>query len=167
MSAHSDYGKLLKEYKKRGLKPFHAFIASSLALFRRYGALNLGVMTITMEEVGRRLAAIALSEDPGLRSAGEAEAVEALNRMLELNSRLTVSVEGDGVVVRSGRETCRICPRGVGELELPGSLCPYLGLIRGFLASVSGVELGLADPQEPVKKDGGDCVIEYRVLRRP
>ncbi len=165
MSAHSDYGKLLKEYKKRGLKPFHVFIASSLALFRRYGALNLGVMTITMEEVGRRLAAIALGEDPGLRSVDEA--VEALNRMLELNSRLTVSVEGDGIVVRSGSETCRICPRGVGELELPGSLCPYIGLIRGFLASISGVELELADPQEPVKKDGGDCVIEYKVLRRP
>jgi len=166
VSASDGDDRLLAEYKKRGLRPYHVFIASSLALFRRYGALNLGVMTISMEEVGQRLATIALDETPALCSRRLEEVLGRLNEMLGLNSVLLLSTRGNVIEVKAGRDTCRICPKGVGELELPGDLCPYLGLIKGFLSTVKGVKLELVDPQEPVRKEGAYCVIRYAVSER-
>ncbi len=145
------------------MKPLHLLIAFSLALFRRYGALNLGVTMLTMEEVGRRLAKLALREEPGLRDAPMQRVIDKLNEMLELNSVLRAEVSGGELVVRAGKDTCRVCPKGVGELELPGVLCPYIGLVRGFVEEVKGLRLEVADPKQPLKRDGGLCEIRYRV----
>jgi len=154
----------IEEYKKKSLKPYHVLIATSLALFRRYGALNQGVVNISMKEVGRRLADIAVALMGGdVRGKSLPEAARLLNEMLDLNEELLVEESGGRLIVKSRSEKCKVCPRRVGELELPGSLCPYVGLFEGFLEELKGVELSVVDEKKPLEKVGEYCVIEYSV----
>lgn len=156
---------LYDEYRKRELKPCHVFIATSLALFRRFGALNFGVVIVSTEETGKKLAQIALRErGEEARKLTLPEMVGLLNSMLDVNSELHADLEGNTLTVRSKNSMCKLCPKGVGGLELPGRLCPYVGLIRGFVEELSGKRLDIDYNGEFFAKESEFCVIKYRVV---
>lgn len=158
---------ICQEYEKRKLKPYHILIATSLALFRRYGALNFGVVNVAMEETGRKLAQLALKErGEEIRGRDIPGLVSLLNEMLGMNSELEAELTGDTLTVKSRTSLCKLCPKGVGGLELPGRLCPYVGLIRGFVEEIANLSLDVDFNGEFFKKEGGYCVIKYKVGAR-
>lgn len=155
---------IYQEYKKRKLKPCHVLIATSLALFRKYGALNFGVVLVTMEETGRKLAQLILKEKgESIRSLSIPEIVSFLNQMIDMNSELKTELVGDTLIVKSRSSLCKLCPKGVGGLELPGRLCPYVGLIRGFVEEITGLYLESDFNGDFFKREGDYCVIKYTV----
>ncbi len=158
---------IYQEYKKRNLEPCHVFIATSLALFRKYGALNFGVVIVAMENTGRKLAQLALKEKgESIRSLSIPDMISLLNQMIDMNSELKTELVGDSLIVKSRSSLCKLCPRGVGGLELPGRLCPYLGLIRGFVEEITGLYLESDFNSDFFKRDGDYCVIKYSVKTR-
>ena len=67
--------------------------------------------------------------------------------LAHLNAELTITLdpadlyveeEGEQFVVKIKTSQCRFCPKGVGEAELKGTLCPFPGLIEEFLHSMIG-----------------------------
>jgi hypothetical protein len=132
--------------ERKSVKPVQAFVASLMAAFREVGVLNFGVVYIATENVGRRLASIYGRESsPGKSLARIAEMLELGEYRLE---------EGEGEIVFAMKsESCRLCPRRVGGLELPGKLCPLPGLLSGF----AGVRA-----EQDVKREGEYCVIRLK-----
>ncbi len=139
-------GDLRATLEKKGVRPMQAFVASLMAAFREVGVLNFGVVYIATENVGRRLASIYGREDsPGKSLTKIAEMLELGEYRLE---------EGGGEIVFAMKsESCRLCPRRVGGLELPGKLCPLPGLLSGF----AGVRA-----EQDVKREGEYCVIRLK-----
>lgn len=136
----------IEEIKRRGAKPLHVFTAYLLASLRDLGVINYGVVQRTTRHVGQKLALIYG------RDSSAAEAIVRAAELLEVG-RFEVLSGGESVIFRLKSNTCRICPKGVGELELPGRLCPLVGLLGGF----SGAEA------EEARREGGYCVIEFKV----
>ena len=145
MTAHQD-GDLRAALESKGVKPMQAFVASLIAAFREVGVLNFGVVYMATEKVGKRLAAIYGRED------SPAKSLTKVVEMLELGEFKVEEQEG-GLVFAMRSESCRLCPRRVGGLELPGKLCPLPGLLSGF----AGVPAEL-----DVKRDGEYCVIRLK-----
>jgi len=49
----------------------------------------------------------------------------------------------DHLLVKIKNPACRACPKGVGEAELTGTLCPFPGLLEDYWSSICGKELKL------------------------
>ncbi len=131
--------------EERRVTPLHALVASALAAFREEGVLNYAIVTSSMRKAGERLALIYG------RPLDPLEALRRAQELLELAGKVEVEDRGDHYYVRVATKTCRVCPKAVGGLELPGRLCPLPGLFSGFA--------GLEPDLEGTRKDGAYCVI--------
>jgi len=130
-----------EEIEKRGLTPQDVLIASLLAGLREMGVLNQAVVLLAMERAGKYL--FRYAKVVNLVKGGESveEAFEALKKVFPPSLEMNISEENGRYVVEVKTELCKICPRAIGELELPGSLCPTVGIIKGFLEETCGVKL--------------------------
>ncbi|PLJ77925.1 hypothetical protein [Infirmifilum sp. SLHALR2] len=131
--------------EERKVTPLHAFVASALAAFREEGVLNYAILTSSMQKVGERL-----SQIYG-RPADPLEALRRATDLLQLAGSVEVEDRADHYLVKVATGTCRLCPKAVGGLELPGRLCPLPGLLAGFA--------GLKPDLEGTRRDGAHCVI--------
>ncbi|NAZ24347.1 MAG: hypothetical protein GU357_01095 [Thermofilum sp.] len=126
-----------EEVKIRDLKPYNVLVACFLAGFRENGVLNFGILRGVAENTGRKIYEAysdVVPKDPK-------SAAEWLLAKLEISKDSHVVIDGSNVRIRIKSRFCRYCPKGVGGLELPGVLCPFPGLFKGFLESASGIEL--------------------------
>jgi len=126
---------------ERELEPLNIFIASFLAGLNETGVLNQALTWIASKKAGRYLGQYAkIQEDaPALEQAArEANAEQALSWFLhkmKISVNTRIEIRTDGLSLRVGRTTCKLCPKGVGGAELEGTLCPVPGLVLGFLAT--------------------------------
>ncbi|QOJ78607.1 hypothetical protein IG193_07570 [Infirmifilum lucidum] len=131
--------------EERGVTPLHVLVASALAAFREEGVLNYALVTSSMQKAGERLALVyGRPPDP-------LEALRRAHELLQFAGGVEVEDRGGHYYVRVATRTCRVCPKAVGGLELPGRLCPLPGLLSGFA--------GLRPDLEGTRKDGTYCVI--------
>lgn len=146
---------------------YHVYIACMLARFRELGMLKFGVIKGATEATGRCVAQYVAAH--GLSFSSVEEALKHLNTTFVFSDEVRVRAGEDGVLeVMFHKDSCRICPRNVGGLELPGPACPNVGFVKGYLEG-----LGLAKLKEsfdiekgelPVRQQEGYCVIRYQVL---
>ncbi|ABL79233.1 hypothetical protein [Thermofilum pendens] len=148
-----------EEARVRGLRPVHVFVASMLAEFRENGVLNFGILRAATEKTGAKIAEM-LDEDTPRNLEG---AVKFLAEALEVSKDFDVEKNGSILRLRVKSKLCRFCPKGVGGLELPGPLCPFPGLFKGFLEHSAGLKL--AYPENFMYRDrDGYCNFLLEVI---
>lgn len=139
---------IFEEVHRRGVTPLHAFIAFLLAALREFGVINYGVVQEVTRKVGEKMAAVYGRTDDSH------ESIRRIAELLEVGE-FEVQSNGSKTVFRLKSSTCRFCPKGVGGLELPGKLCPFVGLLAGFSGTKS----------TEARREGSYCVIEYEGLQ--
>lgn len=135
----------IEEIARRGVKPLHAFVALMLAALREFGVINFGVVHEVTKQVGEKMASLYG------RGGNPSESLERAASLLEVGE-FEVVPDRSSTLFRLKSDTCRVCPKGVGGLELPGKLCPLVGLLAGY----SGMKA------EEARKEGSYCVIEFK-----
>ena len=162
----------IESIKQRNLKPENVFISSYFAGLNELGILNQAVVYLAGRRVGRYLATYC-KEQGNLESIipgnDEVEqyryALERLNTDLLITLDLTdvcLDEKEDYFNVKIRNAKCRFCPKGVGEAELTGTLCPFPGLIQDFLSTIVGKDIGLIKVKnKSLVKDGDWCKIRY------
>ncbi|ABL78402.1 hypothetical protein [Thermofilum pendens] len=149
---------------KRNANVYHVYIACMIAKFRELGLVNYGVIKGAAEATGRCTADYFLAH--GLKPSSVEDAIVALNEITGFTDEVKVDYRDGVLEVRMHRDSCRICPRMVGGLELPGAACPNVGYIKGFVEGLGLAKLedfAREKGEEPVTKDGEYCVIRYVV----
>jgi len=160
---------------KRELDTESIFFASFLAGLNLYGILNQAIVNKASERAGVHLAKFAGldevngygTDDVSKLSALEKfeKSVEVLKKMLFISKNIEVIHRGEGTVIAIEAGTCRFCPKGVGEAELKGTLCPFPALMKSFSNEYWGtdiVELYKERAKPILVKEGDRCVFEYR-----
>ena len=160
---------LAEKIAGRELEPHHVFLASFLAGLNEMGILNQASVNVAARRAGRYLAEYARVRG-GLPEPGST-AVESAGRLARyLGDLLGLATEfeagtEDGVAycsVLSGG--CRFCPKGVGEAELEGTICPYPGLIEEFVNQLlpgdQRIALRMQD-RRPLAKVEGHCLMQF------
>ncbi len=147
----------------RQLKPHEVGVAALIAGFHELGILNQAGVLQATQRAGRALAQYAKATGRGASSL--LEAAELLHELTPLAVDVQFSGDEKGLVVRINTETCKYCPKGVGGAELEGSLCPYPGLILGFLSEFfEGVKIKFHDRKPLRKVDDKFCEISFERL---
>ena len=154
---------------KVGANVYHVYIACMLARFRELGMLKFGVIKSATEATGRCVAQYLAARGSSFGSIEEA--LEQLNASFAFSDEVRVRTREDDVLeVMLHTDSCRICPRNVGGLELPGPACPNVGFVKGYLEELGLVKLKESYDIEkgylPVKREEGYCVISYKVLEK-
>ena len=156
----------------RSLRPYHIMVASLFAGLNEMGMLNQASVNVASRRAGRYLSEYASAKggvEKISRDASRNEKVQALvkvlDTMLELGTRVKVGVTPDDVEIAIVSMGCKFCPKGVGEAELKGALCPYPGMVEEFVNSFlppeEKVKLASIDRRQ-LRKQGDSC---YMVLR--
>ena len=154
----------------RQLEPGHVFLASFLAGLNQIGMLNQASVNIAARRAGAYMAkyARAVNSDDALHDTPEENPTTALNRldeMLGLATDMKVSTDGNVTTCKITSSTCKFCPKGVGEAELEGTICPYPGLfeeyLKEFLPEGETLKLVVTNRKSLVKQDQS-CIIEFK-----
>lgn len=152
----------------RNLQPYHIFMASFLAGLNEMGMLNQASVNVASRRAGRYLAEYAkarhdLPASSGAVTEDAKSFVDYLNRVIGLGTQVDVKDGPDGLQMRVVSSSCSFCPKGVGEAELQGTLCPYPGLIEEFVNSLlpadTSLRLVTSDRRPMVKREDG-CFIQ-------
>ncbi len=156
--------------KERSLEGYNVMLASFLAGLNEMGMLNQASVNVASRRSGKYLAQFAKlkTELPELGAETAQNAVmliEHLNSILPLGTDIAAELDSGNAVLRVGNKGCRFCPKGVGEAELSGTLCPYPGLVLEFVNALlpqgQSVELVLTD-RKPMGKDENGCIITLK-----
>jgi len=153
---------------ERKLQPCNVFIASFIAGLNELGAINQASVNIAARRAGRYLAEYAKAQgnlpEPGGSTAETAmRYISLLNDMLGLSTMFNTESDGGKITVRITSSGCRFCPKGIGEAELEGTLCPYPALIEEFINELlpEGAKIHLViKDRRPMIKDKTSCLIE-------
>ena len=154
----------------RQLEPGHVFLASFLAGLNQIGMLNQASVNIAARRAGSYLAEYvkAVSRGNVLHDTLEENPAAALNRldeMLGLATEMKVFTDGNITTCKITSSTCKFCPKGVGEAELEGTICPYPGLFEEYLNGVlpegETLKLVVTNRKSLIKQDQS-CIIEFK-----
>jgi len=159
---------LAGKIEERQLEPHHVFLASFLAGLNEMGILNQASVNVAARRAGRYLAEYARVRgglpDQGAYPAQTAQRyVEYLDAMLGLGTKMEIGEQDGTAYCKIVSEGCRFCPKGVGEAELEGTICPYPGLIEEFVNQLlpEGETVSLVmSNRRPLVKEGGSCVVQ-------
>ena len=156
-----------EKVQERGLEAYNVMLAAFLAGLNEMGMLNQASVNVASRRSGRYLAEFArlkttLPEMGDDVKANAAALIEHLNSILTLSQELSVESGPSGAVLRITGSKCRFCPKGVGEAELEGTLCPYPGLVVEFVNALlpegQSVQLVMTN-RKPMSKTDAGCVI--------
>ena len=149
----------------RKLEACHVMIASLLSGFSEIGILNQGVVTGLTGKLAAHLKAWfdTLGFTPNIQAGDSPEVrVQKITNLLNDALRLVGEIkieetpEGKAILITSGK--CRICPIGVGEAEIPGTACPFPGLITKMIELYSpdgkGIKIHPKEYHILIKKNG-------------
>ncbi|SMP06637.1 hypothetical protein SAMN06265339_0394 [Desulfurobacterium pacificum] len=159
-----------EKVKSRNLRAENVFIASFIAGLNEFGVLNQAIVDFSAERAGKYLVNYLKAVDSGVE--GDCSVEERVEKVLNrLNEELGIgklSVEGsDGKVkVKILSSSCRFCPKGIGEAELEGTLCPFPKLFESFINSLCDLDFKLEYQgleRCPLVKEGDFCIINYTV----
>ena len=152
--------------EERRLGPWHVFMASFLAGLHSMGLLNQAVVTVAARRAGAQVALyVRVKEELPPLEGDLPQRVKALleylQQLMPMAEGIHVEVAGRRAEVLINRQRCKFCPKGVGEAELEGTLCPYPALLEAFLnALLEGAEVKLQlAGRYPLAKEGDDCKI--------
>ena len=149
-----------EKIERRQLKPHEVGVAALIAGFHELGILNQAAVFQATQRSGRALAEYA--KLVGKVPSNPLEALNLLNELTPLAVEVTFSQDENAVTVRINTETCKYCPKGVGGAELEGSLCPYPGLILGFLSGFfQGAKIQFFE-RKPLRKVGKECEMVFK-----
>ncbi len=158
---------------ERGVTPCQALFAVFLASLSEAKMLNQATANFLAKSAAPKLYAYLramdlLPEPTGDPRHDAEELVKALNRALEIGSRVEIEVHGDTMLIGLGGDECRYCPKSVGLAEIPWAACPFPKLLEGLLRS-HGVD-ATVEPQRGedgqlrlVVKRQGLCWIKLRL----
>ena len=158
---------LAEKIRERELEPHHIFLASFLAGLNEMGMLNQASVNVAGRRAGRYLAEYVkaqgdLPEPAGTIVETAQRYVAHLDSLLRLGTRIEIGGDGKTTWCRVASNGCRFCPKGVGEAELEGTICPYPGMIEEFVNQLlpDGQKVSLVmTNRRPLVKDGGDCLV--------
>ncbi|WP_457569599.1 hypothetical protein [Desulfurobacterium sp.] len=163
---------LEEKIEKRDLKAENVFVASLLAGLNEFGILNQGIINLTGGRIGEflfqfaKVKGFAISPFLSLEEQVK-KAVRFLNEHLQIGE-IAVEFSGKDFFIKIASSCCRFCPKGVGEAELEGTLCPFPKVFERFLelSCCNGIVVvpeGI-DMKTLVKNDGF-CMIHYRYVK--
>jgi predicted hydrocarbon binding protein len=156
--------------EERKLNVEDVFVASFLAGLNEFGILNQAVMNIASRRVGKYLAMfeevknpIKINESKGIEEQCE-QALTSLNSTLFISSDINIEKEYDNIVVKIRNSKCKFCPKGVGEAELEGTICPFPGLIEEFINHFCNKKVKIMRVDNKIlRKEDDWCVMKYEV----
>ncbi len=159
---------LAEKIQERQLEPHHIFLASFLAGLNEMGILNQASVNVAARRAGRYLAEYARVRgglpEPGATATETAQRYVAhLDALMGLGTKLEIGTENGSAYCKVVSSGCRFCPKGVGEAELEGTICPYPGLIEEFVNQLlpEGERVSLVmTNRRPLAKEGGACLVQ-------
>lgn len=164
--------------EKRGLTAESVFFASFIAGLNSFGILNQAIVNLASHRSGKHLAHLAeltnISDTD--RSMGEKwsaqkkfeKALEILKRVLPISEDIESKEENEEILISIRNSTCKFCPKGVGEAELKGTICPFPALLESFsneLWESEDIQLIKERAKPVMKKEGDWCVFRYRAKK--
>ena len=86
-----------------------------------------------------------------------------LNNKLNISGKdFSVSETDSKLTVKIRTDKCRYCPKGVGSAELEGTICPFPGIIEGFVNEFSRSKIKVSPVNgKLLNKEEGFCVITF------
>jgi hypothetical protein len=132
--------KLKNVVEERGINIQNAINASMLARFAEIGVLNQGTSNLIGDVVSKFICdyykAIDEVPEPEDNSwGGIADVViDCLVNQFNFVGEINFDIEEDKIFMKIPSGKCKICPIGVGGLELPGTYCPIPSMSAGFIS---------------------------------
>jgi hypothetical protein len=158
--------------EERSLNANDVFVASFFAGLNEFGILNQAVMNIASRRAGKYLAMFEEVKNPmeidGSKPVKEQceQILTSLNSVLSVSTDITVEKEYDNIVVKIKNSKCKFCPKGVGEAELKGTICPFPGLIEEFINHFCSRKVKIMRVDNAIlKKEGDWCVMKYEAAQ--
>ena len=148
---------------KRKLEGYHILIASLLGALAEGGFLNMGVLNIIVPKVAEKLVSYIEYKYGSIEEKSSDEKdrinfiINVFKDILDPFGKYAVDVRNNNITLIIKSDTCKFCPKGVGEAELPGTLCLFPSLIKELLVRLLG---GKFKVKTPVVKKGGYCLFQ-------
>ncbi|MCD4708833.1 MAG: hypothetical protein K8S62_13955 [Candidatus Sabulitectum sp.] len=170
--------KFQENVEKRALVAESVFFASFIAGLNSFGILNQAVVNLASRRSGKHLAHFA--ELANFSDADRAtganwsalkkfeKAIEILKRVMPISKDIETKEKNGEILVSIRNSTCKFCPKGVGEAELQGTLCPFPSLLESFsneLWESEDIQLIKERAKPIMKKDGDWCIFRYRAKK--
>lgn len=158
--------------EERDLNADDVFMTSFLAGLNEFGILNQAVMNIASRRAGKYLAMfeevknpLKIDESKGVKEECE-QVLASLNSTLSISSDINIEKEYDNIVVKIRNSKCKFCPKGVGEAELEGTICPFPGLIEEFINHFCSKKVKIMRVDNKIlSKEDDWCVMKYEVAQ--
>ncbi len=160
-----------EKLEKADLDANSVFIASFMAGLNEFRLLNQGVVDFATRRTGKYLARLVKYKKPieidlskPVEDRCKKVIVETLNGILKISDEVEVEKAEDDVVVRIKSSGCGFCPKGVGEAELEGTICPFPGLIEEFVRHFCKKDFRRKRVNGKIlNKEGDWCKIIYEI----
>ncbi|MCD6427093.1 MAG: hypothetical protein J7L03_03190 [Caldisericaceae bacterium] len=149
--------------ESRKLDPETVFFASFMAGLNEFGILNQMVMNFAGKTSGGYMAKYFKACYPEETERTLPEIAIFLNDKLNISGKDFATFETDGkLTVKIRTDKCRYCPKGVGSAELEGTICPFPGIIEGFVNEFSRSKIKVSPVNgKLLNKEEGFCVITF------
>lgn len=154
-----------EKIRGRELEACHVIVASLLSGFSEIGVLNQGVVNNITKKLASNLKAWfdATGRNPGIQQEDSSSVrikkiFQIMNETLNFAGEVSIQETPNDPAILITSSKCRICPIGVGEAEIPGTACPFPGLIT-YLAKLyspdkKGIKIIPHDFHILTKKEG-------------
>lgn len=161
----ADMKDLSKMISEREVSPHNALVASLLLGFSELGVLNQG----TVNMVGRRISYFLTDYFEAIEAVPDVDSdismndllkviIECVNKYLDIAPEIYYELEENRLHIWLKGGECKICPKGVGGLELKGTFCPLPSMFAGFMEhcydNSTRVKVANIDGQVLQKKEG-------------
>ncbi len=149
--------------ESRNLDPEAVLFASFTAGLNEFGILNQMVMNFAGKTSGGYMAKCFKACYPEEIKETPSELTVFLNDKLNISGKdFSVSETDSKLTVKIRTDKCRYCPKGVGSAELEGTICPFPGIIEGFVNEFSRSKIKVSPVNgKLLNKEEGFCVITF------
>ncbi len=160
--------------KKRHLIPPQILCATALGELANEGALNQGNALLAGRIGGQNLALYlkGLAEESGENLPSDIrEAAATVIKLINLTDDYIIDEINGILIVGVKTDMCKYCPKGVGGAEISGTVCPFPGVIEGFLTEILGKKVKIVFKtldnkglkRTPLVKEEGYCKMEFEI----
>lgn len=170
--------KFQENIEKRALNAESIFFASFIAGLNSFGILNQAVINMASRRAGKHLARLAELTDFSESNMQECasmsgeekfgKSVKLINKVLPISKDIEMKQDNGNIIISIRNSTCKFCPKGVGEAELQGTLCPFPSLLESFnneLWKSEDIQLIKERAIPLMVKEGDWCIFKYRVKK--
>lgn len=153
-----------RKIDERKLNACHVFMATMLGKLAEKGFLNQGALNILMPEIAKKLSIYLKHKYGEFKSDNPEELIKEIieKLIIELDPFIDYKIEinDSKITIAINSSTCKFCPKGVGEAEIPGILCSFPQLFKEIISNIMGKTLNFSFPNRLVKKSGY-CIIQF------